>query len=552
MARVSIYYDKDLKQQFFMIRGDERYARATKTILEIGTHTDNLYDFDLSVSVNVLRDEGDGTIVIYDNDAPLYVIDDWSSSDNARTITLEEMAYDIDHVLTAEYMGNNKCSSSISNSATINVHDTNRVTSDLTISSGTQFNPNAELTKTITLTNTAGTTSYNEGQEIDIYYDGDFVETVTTGDNPSGQASFTISDLGDAGLHTIRAEYTSSEHLTAKTVSQNISVGYNIEYVPLSQVLVKGVATDFKVTLHDYFGSPINNASIAMYDTYHSSPTPIDAVTTNSNGVATFTETINDVNSDNGVQHYQFLTTISSVSYSVNANITYVIPSSFDGSVPARLHKGESAVFSYNTHNAIEGIPVVLSGYVSETILTNNQGIASKTITGTGKTSKTITATFGSFSNSTTCDDFTQYWQPNDNHNRVYYANSNFMDLNNYYRITTSNIAVFQLPIANNVDYELIISGLTTSKSAYVGFVKNSSSWEDEVVIDVSNLNIQTGTTHSNETWKVIRDNNTVTVYKNNNVVNTFSNQGEYNPSFVYYNTTSTNFDFTKLTLREL
>ena len=68
MARISIYYDDVEKEQFFMVRGDERYARSTKTLLSIGTPSLDITSFDVSATVNVLRDTGEGQVVIYDND----------------------------------------------------------------------------------------------------------------------------------------------------------------------------------------------------------------------------------------------------------------------------------------------------------------------------------------------------------------------------------------------------------------------------------------------------------------------------------------------------
>lgn len=569
MARVSIFYDKDLKEQFFMVRGDERYARSTKVILEQGTTSSGSYDFSVVLSVNVLRDVGDSSIMIYDNNEPVGVITDWSSTDNEATITLNNLTYDVDHIFTAKYMGNDKCSPSLSNSITVNVHDTNRVSSILTITDNTtQFIPNDELTKTITLSNANNTAIYNVNQPIDIYYDGEALDgTYTTGDE--GTVNFTISDVGDIGLHTIRVEYAGSEHLTSKIVSVPISVGYELEILSKPSLILKGVETSFEVLLKDCFGTPIPNTNIQMVDTYHS--VQIEEVSTNSNGISTFTETINDANSDNGIQHYSFISTISNVSYETNVDVPYIIPSSITiSSSTPQLYANESAVLSIQTNSRVEGTPIVLTGSLNETLYTDANGLAITTITGTGIGTKTINAQYGTISQSINLTDYIQYWQPKNNHNRNLVGN--IMDLNNLFRTTTDSNGDWVFIVPNNIDYELVLSGFSTSKNAKFNFrsginiyVENEHTYLNPSEIVTTNYGQQS---HSNETWKVIRQDGTVSLYKGNTLLRTFENQEFASPSFSYeanyshvtssgenlivdYDThISTNFDFTKLTIR--
>ena len=74
MVRISTIYDKDIKEQVFMIRGDERYARSTKTVISLGTRVDTSEGFVQSLLVNVFRDVGNGSLVVYDNDVVVYTI----------------------------------------------------------------------------------------------------------------------------------------------------------------------------------------------------------------------------------------------------------------------------------------------------------------------------------------------------------------------------------------------------------------------------------------------------------------------------------------------
>ena len=151
MARISIYYDDVEKEQFFMVRGDERYARSTKTLLSIGTPSLDITSFDVSATVNVLRDTGEGQVVIYDNDDVVYVISDWDSTDDERTVLLEGLGYGQDHKFMAEYIGNDESQRSSSNIIPLWVEDTNRLSSAVSITVGQQFNPSTTTNVDVTL-----------------------------------------------------------------------------------------------------------------------------------------------------------------------------------------------------------------------------------------------------------------------------------------------------------------------------------------------------------------------------------------------------------------
>ena len=115
MVIVSTTYDKDLKEQVFMIRGDERYARSTKTVIELGNRVETAEGFVQGIFVNVYRDVGTGSLVLYDNDVAIGTISDWTSTDTGRTIALPELTYESEHNLRVKYTGNGSCSPSMSN-----------------------------------------------------------------------------------------------------------------------------------------------------------------------------------------------------------------------------------------------------------------------------------------------------------------------------------------------------------------------------------------------------------------------------------------------------
>ena len=559
MGRISIFYDKDLKEQFFMVRGDERYARSTKVILEDGEVQTSSYDFSVELSVNVLRDVGESSIVIYDNDLPVGLIKDWTSTNNGATIEIDGLSYDIDHNFTAEYTGNTQCSPSLSNSITVNVHDTNRATSNLTISSGIQYNPNASLTKTVTLTNANNAASYNNGQELDVYYDDEFVETITTSD---GTATFSIDDVGAIGSHTIKVEYAGSEHLTSKTVTMNLSVGYLLEIVSVPSIVFSDDYYVYSARLTNCLNQPVSSQVVYM-DSDNSFSTNTEAqMETNNDGIAE----IYSMNSPNTT--WKFFTEINGVRYvSEEFTTNVVVATSMAVSAsPNILHNNENTVVSMQTNSRIEGTPIRVvqtETGINTYVYTDANGLATINVTGNGIGTKTLTAQYGSITQSITLTDYLQYWQPKNNHNRNYVGTVN--DLNNLFRITSSDFTTLALYVPNNIDYELVMSGFSTSKSAKFNFLSGFQVDNNMRIIATDIVGTNYGQqSHSNETWKVIRQDGTVSLYKGNTLMTTFANQEECAPAFLfeanysqvttnglnYYTYASTNFDFTKLTIR--
>ena len=182
MARVSIYYDSVEKEQFFMVRGDERYARATKTILELGTQTipPSGTTFSQELIVDVLHDKGDGKIVVYDNDDTVYVIEDWSSSDTARTIQLTDLNYEVEHNFNATYIGNNQCQGSSSKTITINVTDPHVVTPTFTVDVESVYGTGEVIRLAGQLYYEPTPAYITENMPIELWYDGTFITTLYT------------------------------------------------------------------------------------------------------------------------------------------------------------------------------------------------------------------------------------------------------------------------------------------------------------------------------------------------------------------------------------
>lgn len=576
MVRVSVYYDKEEKEQFFMVRGDERYARATTMLLELGNPTESTLNFNLPVTVNVLRDVGEANIVIYDNDSPIHVITDWNSENNGMTIVLNNLNYDITHNFYAIYMGNDKCSQSKSKTISYTLQNTHIGTTTLTIDDGSlQFDPNSQnITKLITITNTLDE-AYNHNQNISVYYDNVLVNTLSTGMGDT--VTVTLPTLQE-GLHTIKAVYSGNEHLSPRTVTQDISVGYKVTPVSYPSLIFNTQNCNFLVKINNYLNNPVPNMNVGLLT--HNSVT--------SNGESQETGI---TNSSGEVQFYtnkvkkefiSFKAEKNGHSYSSNIlNIPFIIPESLTiSSANPRLYKNEDNLIRFITDGMHHvNIPLeVWDNGEHEVIYTDINGSATKTITGIGKGTHTIQVKYGRGTNflqrGLQLDDYNQYWEPPSNlHNQIYYLGTRTIyNLNNYFRIPveagtphysqgvgsapvlisiTPSLQFFSIyNITDEDDYELIITGLSSSKECTVRYVHDAQ-YNGSLMVENLNTNLNNAP-HSNETWKIVRTNGTVTVYRNEIEIESYTNQEGKHPTFIIINntTSSININFTKLTLK--
>ena len=469
MARLSTKYDSDLKEQVLVLRGDEGYARSTKTLLELGNPSIRTDYFDLPVTVNVLRDKSKGTILLYDNDVLVYTIDNWTAQDNARTVTLTGLAFDIQHNIVARYMGNNKCSPSRSTIQTISVEDTRRAASILTLQTGTtQFNTNDSYTDTIILSN-ALDEGYNQNQPIEIRYDGNLITTVTT--NNEGKASFTIPDVGANGLHNISFHLEATRNLATCDLSVDLSVGYEVTITSYPKIIVLNGNCSVTANIKDYFGNlqdveNISNVKLwaissGMVRNYFWDMNRISngvysitiPITFNHSGIHTMS--VGLWNGD--VKRYSSVDIPVTV---IGVSSLTITPSTL------QLYKNEGNVLSIQTggSSVVEGIPIQLTGAVEETVYTDSDGLATKTLIGTGKGSKTITASAGDKTASITLEDFIQYWSPGDIHNRECQVRQcSLYDLNNYFRINVNIQGFLGVPIDETKDYAMYIERISSN-----------------------------------------------------------------------------------------
>ena len=125
MAKLITTYDSTLKEKVFVLKGEEAYAKSTDTVLtELPREEDwNRYlDYMLiGFEVDVHRNIGESSIVLYDNDDVIDVIpfdlgstsvrwEKYYDEDTGEWVDNRmKLAYGVEHNIYAKYMGNKQC-----------------------------------------------------------------------------------------------------------------------------------------------------------------------------------------------------------------------------------------------------------------------------------------------------------------------------------------------------------------------------------------------------------------------------------------------------------
>ena len=125
MAKLITTYDNTLKEKVFVLKGEEAYAKSTDTVLtELNREEDWNRHLDymlIGFEVDVHRNVGESSIVLYDNDEVIDVIPFDLGSTSVRwekyydedlgewVDNRIQLAYGIEHNVYAKYMGNKQC-----------------------------------------------------------------------------------------------------------------------------------------------------------------------------------------------------------------------------------------------------------------------------------------------------------------------------------------------------------------------------------------------------------------------------------------------------------
>lgn len=536
MVRVSTVYDKDIKEQVFMIRGDERYARSTKTVIELRSIVEeDTFGYIQEIFVNVFRDVGEGSLTVYDNDVVITVIDDWSSTDTGRVIQLPQLAYESEHNIRVKYMGNGRCSPSMSNLIHIDSKE-NPNKHNIPLLMNTTFVSFDEHETIPVQVYFEGYPSEYDNKEIKIYYDDEYIDTVPI--SPlNGEARINI-DCGTNGLHKVKAVFEGTLLMNAKSVTTDIGVGYNLAITSAPRVLITGDTVTFKVKLTDYFNTPKEGKSIVA--TVHDTGNVLIGASgqTGSDGRVTLTGTV-PANVGDGTIDFKHSNKVLNFIKLPSANITSF---TLNSAIP-RLYINEENVLSASIGQSKRGIPITFKDVTwdtpTERILTDDNGIATKTIKGRGIETQEWIASVGHISERLKLPDYYQYWERSENVQIGDYtlsSGASLLKLPNYFKLyAASGRITLTIDVPNNVLYTLEIQDVYAS-------AEGSS---NQAYYIASGKQYTLHTNHKN--IGIRRDSSgRVGIYEDKSLVYTVANQNYALPMFRF----NPNTTFVKLTVR--
>ena len=461
MVRLTTVYDKEINEKVFFVRGDEAYARTTDTLLEIVEYTNSansIEGYRVGIKYNVLRDIGSSTIVLYDNDTVLGMYDR-DDDDGETTIGSSSsggflLSYGDTHNLRMEYKGNSQCIGSKSKTIVFKKDVPNAFKTTLSFNNSTQSTSTLSLSVDVRVNNAVSSVTKN--RDVLIYVDGEYKTTITT--NNSSTATGTISNLSE-GLHTVQAVVEYDTGIRYGEATQIVKVGYLLEIFDYPQTFVNGVDNTVKVSLYDWDGEPVADASISLMNT---------SSTTNSDGVATFT-----------------YTSVTENSYSATYGAVTSDAVAFKSFTPSTLTlTSEDGVMGYNTSEEFtatvtgtgtkENVPISIDG---TTIYTDSNGTAKYMKVGnknpTSAVASTITATCGTLSKTANYDVVYQYVnlpsvKINESYNTLQGTVYNRYALYEYSMKPYDDVmVVFPRPTAQNCSLEFKLRGDTDVEFSY-------------------------------------------------------------------------------------
>lgn len=423
MVRISTIYDKinDKNEKVFMVRGDESYARTTKTLIDWnGTVIYHATDFSIDLTVDVLRDVGSSSITIYDGDDVLDVVP-WTSTNSARTVRVNGLSYDVLHEISVRYNeshDNKECLGSKSDSISIMEENTQAHTTRLTSSSvDGVYESNQNVVLQFNLADISGLSGNVGGKTISVYVNDVLIQhSSVTASN--GNVSINCGRL-TLGKNTVHASFdgyvdTVNDYvLSSSEIEFSISVGKVVTIESIPQPFINGTNNSVSVSVKDYMNNPISNTGVSL--TSVDNGTVVATGTTNSNGVAT----LNVIN----IVHNSKYVAVNNVYSSNSVTVKALTLSSIN--ITARNSSVSTDVCGIGSEMTVnvllEGdnlgdvsVPVTLTGAINNTIYTNS-GIQGSnnvrtTYNGGANGHQTITARCGNLTATTTFDDVYEYW----------------------------------------------------------------------------------------------------------------------------------------------
>ena len=425
MARISTIWDYELKEEVFRLTGDKGYLHKTQTsIKELSRRTgyDDLKAYCLvEFEVDVKQDVGNSYIVIYDNGKAIpftisnvqYTQYTWTDSTSRKTVKVK-LGYDVEHNITARYMGNTHGLPSVSVNVPIYEPLPNKYKAVLsTTLDDLQFNSSTvEIPIRLSSLGTGGFL-HTADKEVTVYKDDRSLSSTTLhavqGDSYV-DGTITINNLTD-GIHNLYFLFDGDEDNAYCEMYLQIKVGYQVELTsyPSATVYCNTDRYDdwnvLKVKVFDWDGMPIVGEDVTA-----TGVNPLTA-TTNADGIATFVE--DEVH--NFVATYQNSSSSPKsipclhASMVENAVSPQYMAEGVTNNVSVKL---SDSTWSYGL-GVLTNIPVYLSDLTNtyKSSLDAN-GVASFDYTNTSETDVTLTSQIGDVTTQSTHEVVSQYWNP--------------------------------------------------------------------------------------------------------------------------------------------
>ena len=273
MARLSTIYDKiydeyldkEVSKKFFMLRGDEAYARTTACELSISQFDDTVIDYyTTDVTAKVHRGIGTSYLHLYldDDESPVHT---WNTTPNITQYTLQdlELAYGLDHQLYLVYEGNTQCLKSKSKVEEFKYEIPAKHMTNIIPTCNTQIDSGGDLNVSVALkigTSTTATALHN--RPILVYVDGLYDSTITTGAN-SNTANGTITGLSD-GKHTLRFDVERASNINQASTEVDVKVGYIVEITDYPLHFVEGLNNYVYIKVTDYDGNAVSGKTVSF------------------------------------------------------------------------------------------------------------------------------------------------------------------------------------------------------------------------------------------------------------------------------------------------
>lgn len=430
------YYEKELNQKCYMIRGDEGYSNTTDTILTINGDIDDssVSYFTCPFKVEVLRDldASDSSFVeIYNGDEVALTIP-WNSNTGNYTFDLN-LPYGEEHKIRARYSGNRLCLRSYSKTITLSEPVPDRMSSSLEfyqLNSSWDKGASGDITVRISGGSPVG---YLANKVINLYIDDEFVGSGTTGNN--GRVTFSnvnpsniVEDDENERIYSLVAEFSGDDYYAPTTLNGRLSVGYIVRVDEYDKALINTEQMYAKSTIFNQWGY----VPQAIYDSQTGANIYIEGIQ-NVNGTLSWTR-MNANQKPNSVGQVIHTPNRSQVaSHTIDGVVTWRVKAEYPNTstyylspeYTTKVHTPTNISFETTKpiigENQIgtlsgvvsgvgEGVRVNLTGDVNKTVYTTSIGRFETVYIGQGDGSKSVTATCGGVSQTIAFKDVIQYW----------------------------------------------------------------------------------------------------------------------------------------------